>query len=455
MNLLAIKNRIDIYLKRGDERNVLAKRNIIASFGIKIIGIIISLILVPMTVTYVSSAQYGLWLTISSIVAWISYFDFGFAHGFRNRFTEAIALNDRKLAKQYVSTTYAVLTIIFVTMAFVVLAINSFLDWSSLLNVDLEYGHELHLVFAVLAITLCLNMIASVLPTMLTADQRPVYSSLFVVIGQILSLVVIGILIKVTTGRLLYLAFALSGIPLLVLFIASFFVFSSKRYFDIAPSMSTINWALTKKIIGLGAQFFLIMVCMLFVFQVINIIIVRVCGPERVTAYNIAYKYFNILNMAMMIIVTPFWSACTDAYAKKDFLWMKDVIKKMEKIWKLSICVLIIMILVSSTFYDIWVGESVQISLPLSVMVGIYILVQNLCGIYIYMINGTSKIRLQLVVYLISAFISAPTMYFLCSKFGIAMMLLVPISICLIQALVAKKQLAKIIRGTASGIWIK
>lgn len=113
-------------------------------------------------------------------------------------------------------------------MAFVVLVINSFLDWSSLLNVGLEYGHELRLVFAVLTITLCLNMIASVLPTMLTADQRPVYSSLFIVIGQIMSLIVIGILIRVTAGRLLYLAFALSVIPLLVLFVASFFVFSSK-----------------------------------------------------------------------------------------------------------------------------------------------------------------------------------------------------------------------------------
>ena len=58
-----------------------------------------------------------------------------------------MALNDRELAKQYVSTTYAVLTIIFVTMAFVVLVINSFLDWSSLLNVGLEYGHELRLVY--------------------------------------------------------------------------------------------------------------------------------------------------------------------------------------------------------------------------------------------------------------------------------------------------------------------
>ena len=45
---------------------------------------------------------------------------------------------------------------------------------------------------------------------------------------------------------------------------------------------------------------------------------------------------------------------------------MKNVIEKMEMIWKLSICVLIIMILVSSTFYDIWVGDSVKISLSLS-----------------------------------------------------------------------------------------
>lgn len=60
-------------------------------------------------------------------------------------------------------------------------------------------------------------------------------------------------------------------------------------------------------------------------------------------------------------------------------------------IWKLSICVLIIMILVSSTFYDIWVGDSVKISLSLSVMVGVYILVQNLCGIYIYMINRNKQ----------------------------------------------------------------
>ena len=225
MNLLVIKNRINDYLNRGDERNIIAKKNIIASFVIKMVGIVISLIMVPMTINYVSPTQYGLWLTISSIVTWISYFDFGFAHGFRNRFTEAIALNNRVLAKQYVSTTYAVLSIMFTVIALIVLFVNYFLDWSTLLNVSQDYGNELHSVFALLTVILCLNMVAGILTTMLTADQRPAYSALFIVIGQFLSLIVIYILTKITVGRLLYLAFALSGIPLLVLVVASFIIF--------------------------------------------------------------------------------------------------------------------------------------------------------------------------------------------------------------------------------------
>ena len=53
MNLLVIKNRINDYLNRGDERNIIAKKNIIASFVIKMVGIVISLIMVPMTINYV------------------------------------------------------------------------------------------------------------------------------------------------------------------------------------------------------------------------------------------------------------------------------------------------------------------------------------------------------------------------------------------------------------------
>lgn len=76
--------------------------------------------------------------------------------------------------------------------------------------------------------------------------------------------------------------------------------------------MRDVRFSLVRSVVGLGGQFFVVMFSMLFIFQLTNIILSRVQGPEAVTQYNIAYKYFNVLNMAANIILTPFWSAFTD-----------------------------------------------------------------------------------------------------------------------------------------------
>ena len=75
----------------GSERSVIIKKNIVQSSGFKVASIIISLLVVPITIDYVNAEQYGIWLTLSSIVHWISYFDLGLGHGLRNKFAEAKA----------------------------------------------------------------------------------------------------------------------------------------------------------------------------------------------------------------------------------------------------------------------------------------------------------------------------------------------------------------------------
>ncbi len=78
----------------GSSRSIAIKKNIIASLFLKGISILVSLQVVPLTINYINPTRYGIWLTLSSIVAWLSYFDLGFAHGFRNRFAEAVAKGD-------------------------------------------------------------------------------------------------------------------------------------------------------------------------------------------------------------------------------------------------------------------------------------------------------------------------------------------------------------------------
>ena len=114
----------------------MAKKNIIISFILKGISILISLQVVPITIHYVNSTRYGIWLTLSSLVSWLSFFDIGLTHGFRNRFAESKALGNIEQARVYVSTTYAVLFILFIAFSCLMILLNTFLNWSDLLNIN-------------------------------------------------------------------------------------------------------------------------------------------------------------------------------------------------------------------------------------------------------------------------------------------------------------------------------
>ena len=107
-------------------RSKKAMRNIVLSFFAKGISVASSLLIVPLTIHYVNPTQYGIWLTLSSIIGWVAFFDLGLGNGFRNRFAEAKAQGDLELAKNYLSTTYfAVAGIVFVVF-FVILIGNRF-----------------------------------------------------------------------------------------------------------------------------------------------------------------------------------------------------------------------------------------------------------------------------------------------------------------------------------------
>lgn len=446
-----IKNKI----LSGSERTVLIKKNILASSLLKVISIIISLLVVSATINYVNAERYGLWLTLSSIIALLSYFDFGFAHGFRNRFAEAVAKDDHCLARKYVSTTYLVLTILFASIMVISSLVNKYVDWSNILNVSIELNSELRAVFQILIVFFCINIVAQVFSTMLMANQRPATSAAITTGGNFLSLIAIIILTYTTKGSLEYLAIAFSGIPCLFTIIISIIVFSTEKYKRYAPSFKQIDLSLTKDIIGMGGQFFLIMMCMLLIFQFTNIIISRELGPESVTLYNVTYKIFSIVEMVAMIILTPIWSAYTDAYTRKDFAWMKRSALKLEKMGLISFPALVLLTIISPLIFKIWLGDEVVTSLYVSIAIAFFTFCKIMGNIYMYQLNGTGKVRIQLITYAVIAIFAIPVMIYSCRHWGLVGIVFVPSMAFFIQFVICRIQLYKIINETAIGIWNK
>lgn len=442
------------YWSNGDQRSIKAKRNIALSFGNKIIAIFISLAIVPITIDYLNPEQYGIWLTLSSIVAWISFFDIGLGHGFRNRFAEAKARGDNELARKYVSTTYFTMALIFGVVLVVFECINPFLNWASILNISQEQNQLLSVVVSIILMGVCASFAVNVVSIMLSADQKPALSAMITTAGQGIALLMICVLTQLPAHDMRYIAFALSWTPVIVTLSISLWLFTHK-YKAFAPSFRYIDKFLIKNIINLGVKFFVIQVSMILIFQVVNIILSRVLGPTAVTEYNITYKYFSITMMVFNIILSPYWSAFTDAYTKGDFEWMKSIHKKLTRVWFVLALVNIILLAASPLAYKFWLHGSVEVHLATSISMFIYINILSFSTMYMILLNGTGKVFLQMLIYLFCALIAIPSSIALCGNYGISGILIVLSFVYCLQAIAARIQLNKILSNQSFGIWNK
>ncbi|RPI73979.1 MAG: polysaccharide biosynthesis protein [Ignavibacteriales bacterium] len=441
-------------ITKGHERSIKAKKNILASFIIKGLSIAISLVLVPLTINYVNPSRYGIWLTLSSMVSWFSFFDIGFGNGLRNRFAEALAKGQDELARIYVSTTYAILSIIIGIVLILFLIINRYLDWSKILNTTPEMAGELSILAGIVFVFFCLRFIFQLLATVLTANQEPAKASFFDFLGSFFSLIIIFILTKTTSGNLIYLGTALSFAPVFVLVFFSIW-FYSRDYKRYAPSFKYVKLGFARNLMSLGIKFFIIQIAALVLFNTNNIIITQLLGPEEVTTFNVSFKLFSVVTMIFFIIATPLWSAFTDAYVKSDFEWIKSVLSKMRKIWYLLIIFSIMILSASPLIYKLWVGDSVKVPFALSVAMCIYGIVYIWQTIHVFLLNGIGKIKLQLYLVIFTGLINIPLAIFLGKKIGLVGISLTSILLFIFMGIFFSIQTQKILNKTAVNIWNK
>lgn len=441
-------------LFKGNQRSATIKKNIIASFFIKGFSILISLLLVPMTLGYVSPEIYGVWLTISSILHWLTYMDVGFTLGLKNRLTECLAKNDYEKGRSLVSTTYFIMTVIFLPVGIILYTVSPLIDWCSILNVSQGNNEIIIKTIQVVTIFVALQMIVNVFLAVVAAYQKTALSSLFNVVGQFFSLIIIYSMTHFVEPSLYNLAYAYSMMPVVIIAVSSliFYCTSMKR---IAPGIKSINLSYTKDLWNLGAKFFIIQVQQIILYQATNILISNLAGPESVTQYNIAYKILNVVVMVYSIILTPLWPAFTDAYTKKEFKWMNNIYKKMVRVYGAVFIAITLIVIASPILYKIWIGDNVEIPFILTVAIAIYTLIHSWDSLQVILINGTGCVKLQTYVILIGLVLHIPLSMFLGQYIGIYGVIASMSIINLIYACFFTTQIRKIIKQTATGIWIK
>lgn len=410
--------------------------------------------IVPVTLNYLGKTEYGIWLTLASILSWLINLDFGLGNGLRNKLAEAMALNDIKLARIYVSTAYAVFSVGIFSAFLVYFTIHGLLNWSDLLQAPEDYTSLLNTLVLYVIILFLVQFLLKLITSIINADQRPALNGGLSLITNSLTLLVVYLLSIYAKSSLTIFALVSSGIPVLVFFIASLFLFSG-HFRNISPSFKHINLKYSSSLVKLGMQFFVIQISSLIVFTTGNIIITQLYGPKAVVTYNVAYKYFYMVPLVFNVALAPFWSAFTEAYVKQDYDWIKNSIRKLVYIWMALSIVAVVMIIASDFVYKIWVGPEVQVPFLLSVSCGIFVIIANWNNIFAYFINGVGKVRIALYYSIFTAILNIPLSIFLAKNLDLGISgIMISTNICLIiGSFWVPIQYHKIVSNRATGIW--
>ena len=160
--------------------------------------------------------------------------------------------------------------------------------------------------------------------------------------------------------------------------------------------------------------------------------------------------------MIFTIVITPVWSATTDAYVRKDFEWINKTLSFSRKVCIASVFIGVLMVLASKFVYGMWLGRgSIDISYSTTGLIFLYISFEMLYKVYGTIINGTGKVFAQMILTGIIAIIYIPLAIFLANLCGLSGVLIANVIVFALNYAWSKLQCNKLISQTATGIWNK
>ncbi len=310
---------------KPDSENRRATRilqSVVTGLGTKAVAVVVSFISVPLTVGYLGAERYGVWIIISTLLAWINLADFGLGNSLTNALSEAYGKDRRDLAQQHVATASWLLVGILTVLGCGLAACWGWIDWIGIFNIKTaaaraEAGPAVAVALALFLVNLPLTLVSRIL----YAHQEGVLANLWTAAGNLASL--LGLLLVVQfQGGLVWLVVGISGAIVLVSALSAIWLFAVHKPW-LRPDFSKISKASARQISRVGGLFFILQLAGLILFQTDNLIIAHYLGAEAVTPYSITWRLFTYTALLQTLIFPSLWPAYAEAFARKDGAWIR------------------------------------------------------------------------------------------------------------------------------------
>lgn len=365
-----------------------------SSFVTKGVTVLTGLISIPLTLQYLGAERYGLWMTISSAVAFLTFADLGLGNGLLNAVSKANGLDNSTDATTAVSSAFFMLSGVAIFLFVIFWIIYPHIAWARIFNVT-SYAaiRESGPTMAILIAICLINMPLGIIERIQMGFQEGYKNQLWLSAGSLLGLGGVLIVIYFKAG-LPWLVLAISGGPLIATIMNGFrlFVFSRPYLF---PKWRYFNLSISKNLISVGIIFFLLQFFILLGSSADNIVIAQVLGASAVASYAVTKKLFMIMQVNQLII-QPLWPAFGEAMARKNYKWAKRTLIRTLKFSLITgILVALPLLIFGKPIISFWVGPELVPSYALLIGFFFWVFLVNYGGTMSVFLNSSSLVGKQ------------------------------------------------------------
>ncbi len=405
---------------RSRERYRRAGLTTLTSVAVHLSGLVSVFVTVPLTVSYLGTECYGLWMTVSSLLSMLSFADLGLGNGLLNAISEAHGRDDRGAARGHVSSAFAMLVVTGGALLAALVASYPFVPWARLFNVGSESATRASgPVVAVCVLCFALNMPLGVALRAQLGYQEGFTSNIWTAIGNLLGLG--GVLIAIAVrADLPWIVGASAGAPTISLLANAMVLFGISRPW-LRPAWSHVSRASALRLLRIGSLFVLLQLAAALAFASDNIIAAQVLGPAAVAEYAITARLFIIAPTLVTFVLAPLWPAYGEAIARGDHVWVRRALSR--SLWvALGITGGTSMLLVAfgGPILRIWVGSAIRPSSGLLLGLGVVSVLLSVGSALAVFLNGLGAIRVQVACGLVMALAALAAKSFLVGTVGLS-----------------------------------
>ena len=382
---------------RGGERHRRALLTGITSTAARAVSVGVSLITIPLTLHYLGSERFGLWMTISSVLAMAGFADFGIGNGVLNTIATAFGKDDMAGIRHAISSGFFVLSIIATALLALFLSTYRFVVWGNLFRAtSVDARMEAGPAMAVFAICFLLNIPLDVVQRVQLGLQQGFRSNFWQLCSSLLALLGILAVIHFRLGLPMLVA-AFAGAPVLGVAMNAVHFFGFARR-DLLPQWHFVSRKYIAQIAKLGGLFFVLQVVVAMSYSADNFIVARTLGVAEVTLFSIPQRMFSFIALLVAMLMAPLWPAYAEAISRGDTTWVRRTLSRtLLGVFVLTTAASTVLLLLSNRLILWWVGP--QVRPPFLLLLGLAIwTVMSSCGNTLAMfLNGASIVRFQLI----------------------------------------------------------